>query len=116
MFKHLIKKLGLDEKDYKQWSHKSESFLMHQLRRKVRYSCFAMQRDDTDLIPNKFIKYFEDQPHFSGWELFADRWDVTKKDPSKTYPRVHSTLDEWEAQLRMCVPELPGAIAYKQSV
>lgn len=113
-FKQLIEKLGLDLADYEQWSSKSGSFLLHQLRRKVRYSCFAIQRGDTDNIPKKFVDYFESQEHFSGWELFADRWDVTKEDPSITYPRIYSTLEEWEAKLRMVLPELPGAIAYKQ--
>lgn len=114
LFKQIIDKLGLDLNDYEQWSSKSGSFLLHQLRRKVRYSCFAMQRGDIAGIPLKFISYFEEQEHFSGWDLFADRWDVTKEDPSITYPRVYSTLEEWEATLRMVIPELPGAIAYKQ--
>lgn len=114
LFKQLINKLGLNLEDYEQWSAKSGSFLLHQLRRKVRYNCFAMQRGDISKIPKEFIYYFEEQPHFSGWDLFADRWDITKEDPSKTYPRLLSTLDEWEATLKMCVPELPGAIAYKQ--
>jgi len=113
-FKQHIEKLGLDLNDYEQWSSKSGSFLLHQLRRKVRYLCFAMQRGDSAAIPQKFTEYFEKQKHFSGWELFADRWDVTKENPSITYPRVYSTLEEWEAKLRMVIPELPGAIAYKQ--
>lgn len=114
MFKSIVNKLGLNKADYSQWKDKNEAFLMHQLRRKIRYACFAMQRGDTKNIPIKFIKYFEEQPHFSGWDLFADRWDVNKTDPSTTYPRLLSIHDEWEAKLRMCVPELPGAIAYKQ--
>lgn len=115
LFNQIITKLGLDENDYIQWKNKSQSFLLHQLRRKIRYNCFAMQREQPDNIPEKFIKYFESQEHFSGWDLFADRWDVSKDNPSETYPRLLSTLDEWEAKLKMCVPEIPGAIAYKQS-
>lgn len=116
MFKELINELGLDIEDYSQWSKKSEEFLMHQLRRKIRYNCFAIQRGDNKDIPKSFIAHYESQEHFSGWDLFADRWDITKEDPSKTYPRLLSTLDEWEARLKLCVPEIPGAIAYKQSV
>lgn len=121
MFKEIVKKLGLKPADYSQWSTKSESFLMHQLRRQIRYRCFAMQREivedvtPTIDISKKFIKHFEAQPDFSGWELFADRWDINKTDPSTTYPRLLSIADEWEAKLKMCVPELPGAISYKQS-
>lgn len=115
MFKELVKKLGLNPEDYSQWKDRNEAFLMHQLRRKIRYACFALQRGDGSNIPKKFIEHFEKQPHFSGWDLFANRWDVNKTDPSTTYPRLLSTLEEWEAKLRMCVPELPGALAYKQS-
>ena len=116
MFKETIKKIGFKLSDYSQWNSRSDRFLMHQLRRKIRYACFSTQRGETKNVPKKFKAYFEKQPHFSGWELFGDRWDVTKEDPIKTYPRLLSTLDEWEAKLRMCVPELPGAIAYKQTV
>lgn len=115
MFKEIIDTLGLDIEDYSQWEHKSDVFKMHQLRRKIRYACFSMLRGDSENVPKKFQEYFEAQPHFSGWGLFANRWDVEKADPSKTYPRKFSVEEEWDATLRMAVPELPGALSYKQS-
>jgi hypothetical protein len=112
---NIMNTLGLDPIEFEQWKTKPETFRLHQLRRKIRYKCFAMGRGNVDIVPEKFIKYYENQPHFSGWDLFADRWDVAKKDPLKTYPRKFSVAQEWEATLSMAVPELPGAIAYKQS-
>ena len=114
MFEDILETLGLDPADYDQWSKKTEKFLLHQVRRKIRYACFALQRGDAANVPQKFIDHYESQEHFSGWELFADRWDVTKEDPRVTYPRKFSIHEEWDAELRMAVPELPGAISYKQ--
>lgn len=115
MFDTIIETLGeLSPKFNNEWKNKNEKFKVHQARRLIRYNCFAMQRGDTDGVSQQFIDYFEAQPHFSGWELFADRWDVEKDNPLTTYPRKFSIHEEWDAELRMAVPELPGAIAYKQ--
>ena len=115
MVDDIIDTLGLDPADYDQWRSKGEKFLLHQVRRKIRYLCFAIQRGETVDISSKFFWHYESQPHFCGWALFADRWDVTKPDPLMTYPRKFSINEEWDATLRMAVPELEGAIAYRQT-
>ena len=114
MYGDIIETVGLDTADFAAWSGKSAKFQLHQIRRKIRYNCFAMMRGDTSQVPKKFITYYEDQQHFSGWALFADRWDVLKSNPLMTYPRKFSALEEWEATLRLAVPDLPNAISYKQ--
>ena len=114
MFEQIITTLGLDISDYDQWAHKSDQFKMHQLRRKIRYACFAMLRGDKKGIPSLFIKYFEGQQHFATWELFGVTWDVERDDPTKTIPLEFSHLERWEAKLRQVIPELDGAISYKQ--
>ena len=117
----IIETLGLDPKDYEQWSKKPEKFKVHQAKRLIRYACFAMQRElvegkpRPDNIPQTLVDYFEAQPHFSGWELFADRWDVEAENPLNTYPRKYSIHEEWDAELRMAIPEIPGAKSYKST-
>ena len=113
-FDEIVDTLGLNRDDFNQWKARPENFLLHQVRRQIRYACFSMQREEVDGVPDTFIEYYESQPHFSGWELFADRWDVKKDNPLITYPRTFSIHEEWDAELRMAVPELPGAISYKQ--
>lgn len=115
MFEQIIETLGLDLNDYSQWIDKSTVFKMRQLRRKIRYACYAMQRGDTEDVPKTFVKYFEEQKHFATWELFGITWDVTKNDPSATTPLEFSHLERWEAKMRQVIPEIPGAISYKQS-
>lgn len=114
MFEQIIDKLGLEMSEYIQWSNKPNNFKMRQLRRKIRYACWAMARGDTKDIPTKFKEYFENEEHFATWELFGVTWDVEREDPSVTTPLEFSHLERWEAKMRQVIPELDGAISYKQ--
>jgi hypothetical protein len=102
--------LGLPKKDIAEAVSKPSNAINH-LKRRIRYYCFEKQRGNW--APVKLIRHFEKQPDFTGWDRFAVDWDVVKASPYKARWRKFSIHEEWEAELRRVVPDLPPT--HKQS-
>ena len=109
--REIAESLGL-ELDLDRFESKGEVFFLRQVKRKIRFLCFAMQRkneensEDKTEVPKKFIEYFESHPKFEGWDLFGETWDVLEDNPVELYFRDFSIHEEWDATLRRVVPEL----------
>lgn len=106
--------------DFDAFDKKGEAFSLHQVKRRIRYYCFALQRkavgeDDKVRVPKKLIEYFEGLPEFEGWHTFAETWDVVEAAPYKIYFRDFSIHQEWDATLRRVVPELPVDRSWRQN-
>ena len=102
--------MGLPKKDILRALSKPSNSLNY-IKRRIRYFCFEKQRGKW--APVKLIKWFEKQEEFTSWENFAVDWDVVKSNPIKARWRKFSIHEEWEAELRRVVPDLP--ISYKQT-
>ena len=118
--REIAKQLGvkLDLDDF--YKRGGEEFAMHQLKRRVRYYCFAMQRravdhDDKVRVPKKLIEYFENLHQFEHWGTFGETWDVKEKSPNEIYFRDFSLLEEHEALMRRVVPDLPIDRVWRQN-
>jgi hypothetical protein len=106
------KKVGLPKADIITAMGKPTNALNH-IKRRIRYYCFERQRGNW--APVKLVRYFESQKGFTGWDNFAKNWDVRKENPLEVYYRMFTIHEEWEAELRRVVPDLPIDPSYKQS-
>ena len=100
--------------------NKDDVFILHQIKRKIRYYCFSAKNKITnneslDGIPTKLINHFKALPQFEGWKKFGDTWDVKKSNPLEIYFRDFSINQEWDAVIRRVVPELPVDRKLRQS-
>lgn len=117
--RQIAKTLGV-KLDFDELEKKGDGFALHQLKRRVRYYCFAMQRkasgeQDKVRVPKKMIDYFESMPQFEGWKNFAGTWDVEASNPLKIFFRNFSVHEEWDATMRRVVPELPVDRVFRQN-
>ena len=110
--RQVAKTLGI-KLDFDELEKKGEIFTLHQLKRRVRYYCFAMQRKVNEpkkkkvRVAKKFVDYYENHPKFEGWAKFAETWDIDPKNPLEIVYRQFSIYEEWNATMRRVVPELP---------
>lgn len=116
--REIAKKLGI-KLDFGDLEKKGEDFALHQLKRRIRYYCYAMKRkteDENDKVrvPKRFIEFFESLSMFEGWSAFSVTWDVSSDQPDTIYPRNFSVEEEWNATLRRVVPELPVDRVWRQ--
>ena len=103
--------MGLPKKDIaKALSRPSNS--LNSIKRRIRYYCFEKQRGNW--APVKLVRHFEKEELFTGWDKFAVDWDVVKNNPTKARWRKFSIHEEWEAELRRVVPDLPVDPKYTQ--
>lgn len=86
-------------------------------RRDTRYMLYTMKRCEEkgwDLpkkqgYTKKFIKSYESQVGFNGWDNFAVTWDVALHDPETIVSRMFSEQEEWERTIKAKFPQiLPG--------
>ena len=115
----IAKKLGIIELDLDRMKEKGEIFSLLQVKRKIRYYCFAMKTNadggnNKTVIPTQLIEYFEEKDEFEGWSGFGDTWDVRTTDPLSIFFRDFSINQEWDATMRRVVPELPVDRAQRQ--
>lgn len=103
--------LDLPEEDIERAISKPSNAL-NSIKRKIRYFCFEKQRGNW--APDKLVKHMQRQEDFTSWENFAVDWDVTRKNPLQVRWRKFSIHEEWEAELRRVVPDLPLEPKYKQ--
>ena len=104
------RKAGLPKRDMIIALSKPSNALNY-IKRRIRYYCFEKQRGNW--APVKLVRLIESQQEFTSWENFAVDWDVIKSNPIKTRWRKFSIHEEWEAELRRSVPDLP--VTQKQS-
>ena len=100
-------KLGLPKEDIKRAISKPSNALNY-IKRRVRYYCFEKQRGNW--APVKLVRHMEAQPDFTSWENFAVDWDIVKRNPLQVRWRKFSIHEEWEAELRRVVPDMPVKI------
>ncbi len=98
------KMMGLPKEDIVRALSKPSNALNY-IKRRIRYFCFEKQRGNW--APVRLVRHFEAQKEFTGWENFAVNWDVVKSNPTKARWRKFSIHEEWEAELRRVVPDLP---------
>jgi len=108
----IAKSVGLPKNEIEQALSKPSNAL-NQIKRRIRYYCFEKQRGNW--APVRLIRHFEKQKNFTSWEKFAIDWDVVNSNPTETKWRKFSIHEEWEAELRRVVPDLPVKNVYKQS-
>lgn len=108
--RNIAEELGI-ELDFDALEKKGEPFLLHQVKRKVRYFCFRMKTKTTngsdEYVPEKLVSFFENHEGFEGWQNFSKTWDVKADDPRVIWYRDFSINEEWDATIRRVVPELP---------
>ena len=107
----IANKLGIKDFDFDRMKKKGEVFSLLQVKRKIRYYCFAMKTnadggDNKTIIPEQLIEFFENKREFEGWAGFGETWDVQTNDPLTIFFRDFSINQEWDATMRRVVPEL----------
>lgn len=103
---------GLPQPDIDRALSKPSNSLNY-IKRRIRYFCFEKQRGNW--APPEMISIMESQREFTGWDRFAVDWDVVKSNPLTVRWRKFSIHEEWEAELRRVVPDLPVDISTKQT-
>ena len=101
----IARAVGLPKKDLEIALSKPSNAINY-IKRRIRYYCFEKQRGNW--APVKLVRHMESQEEFTGWDRFAVDWDVVKSNPLKARWRKFSIHEEWEAELRRVVPDLPS--------
>ena len=103
----IIETLGLEfDFDINKFNQDDEK--LHQIRRRIRNYAYKVQAGTLELVPVRFIEFFESKPDFIKWEHFANIWDVAQDNPTEIIRRTASVHQEWDNVLRRVVPELPS--------
>jgi len=74
-------------------------------KRRARYWCYRYRTEATggtaaSGAPPGFKDYIESLGGFSGWDLFADKWDITGENPFMIVYRLMSVWEEWDHVMR----------------
>lgn len=86
------------------------------VRRDVRYKMYKIKhligkeaKIPERIATEEFVKSYEDQVGFDGWDNFAVTWDVALHDPDTVVSRMFSEDEEWERTIRAKFPQIePG--------
>lgn len=94
------------------------------VKRQARYWCYRFRTEATGGMeasgaPPGFKEYVESLGGFGGWDLFADKWDITGENPFMIVYRLMSVWQEWEQTMeRVAIPvnSTPAEVAARMAI
>jgi hypothetical protein len=94
------------------------------LKKMARYWCYRFRSEATggaeaSDAPQGFKEYVEALGGFSGWDLFADKWDITGENPFMIVYRLMSVWQEWDQVMeRVAIPidSSPAEVAARMKI
>lgn len=110
--------MSIDEVEKTVKAFSTEGLKIRSDRKKVRYQLYRLRTEAEGKCANasteEFIKSFEDQEFFDGWNNFATTWDVSFDDPMRIVHRTLSEQEEWDNVVKAKFPQIThdGKVVY----